>query len=220
VRIEKKEFIEICRNLYLKEFVAGTDGNVSVRIGKNKILCTPTSLSKGKIKDTDLVLINLDGQVISGKRKPSTEIKMHLAIYKYRDDVNAVIHAHPIFATAYASSKLALEIPVLPEVVLNLGIVPVCKYATPSTEEVVNSILSYLQITNVLLLQNHGAVTYGNSLEEAYFYMEKLEHNAKIFFISSQLKGVNSLSKEQLEKLYSINEKNYKIDQSKKIKFL
>lgn len=216
----RKDIIEICHNLYQKEFVAATDGNVSARLGKNKILCTPTSVSKGKIKENDLVLIDLQGNIIKGKRKPSTEILMHLAIYKNRDDVKAVVHAHPIFATAYASSKLTLDLPILPEVILNLGIVPVCEYATPSTEEVVNSILPHLKKTNVLLLQNHGAVTFGKTLHEAYYLMEKLEHNSKVFFIASQLKGVNTLNSSQLKKLYLVNNKTYKIDQSSKIKFI
>lgn len=215
----KKELVKVCHKIHQKGFVSATDGNVSVRINKNKILCTPTSLPKEKIKEKDLIVLNLDGKVISGSRKPSTEIKMHLAIYKERDDVNAVIHTHPVYATAFASSKLALDIPFLPEVILNLGLVPVCEYATPSTEEVVKSILPFVKKTNLLLLQNHGAVTYGKNLEEAYYLLEKLEHTAKILTIALNLNGVRPLTKKQLDYLYNVNSSTYKISQDFKIDF-
>lgn len=214
-----RELVEICRKIHAKGFVSATDGNVSVRIEKDKILCTPTSLPKEKVKTTDLVILNLDGKIISGNKLPSTEIKMHLAIYKNREDVNAVIHAHPPYATAFASSKLALDIPFLPEVILSIGKVPVCKYATPSTEEVVNSIIPFVAETNLLLLQNHGVVTYGINLEQAYYLLEKLEHTAKIFSIAKGFNGINKLSKSQIKKLYEINETTYKISQNYKIKF-
>ncbi|MCX8057251.1 MAG: class II aldolase/adducin family protein [Ignavibacteria bacterium] len=215
----KKELVEVCHKIHSKGFVAATDGNVSIRIDKNKILCTPTSVPKEKIKSSDLIVISLDGDLISGKRKPSTEIKMHLAIYKNRSDVNAVIHAHPVYATAFASSKLALDVPFLPEVILSIGKVPVCKYATPSTEEVVNSILPFVDKTNLLLLQNHGVVTYGKTLEEAYYLLEKLEHTAKIFSVAMSFEGVRPLTKSQIEKLYEINETTYKISQKNKLTF-
>ncbi|MEJ5306584.1 MAG: class II aldolase/adducin family protein [Ignavibacteria bacterium] len=215
----KKELVEICHKIHSKGFVSATDGNVSVRIKKDRIICTPTSVPKEKITEKDLITLNLDGKIISGSRKPSTEIKMHLAIYKERKDVNAVVHAHPIFATAFASSKLALDIPFLPEVILNLGLVPVCEYSTPSTEEVVKSIIPFIQKTNLLLLQNHGAVTYGKNLEEAYYLLEKLEHTAKVFSIAMQLNGVRPLTKKQLKYLYQVNENTYKINQDFKIKF-
>lgn len=215
----KKDIVEICHKLHLKGMVSATDGNVSVRISKDKIICTPTSLPKEKVQTKDLITLTLDGEQISGNRKPSTEIKMHLAIYKKRKDVNAVVHAHPVYATAFASSKLALDLPVLPEVILNLGVVPVCEYSTPSTEEVVKSISPFIEKTNLLLLQNHGAVTYGQNLEEAYYLMEKLEHTAKIFSLASYFGGLNTLTKRQLNKLYAVNLKTYKISQSYKIKF-
>lgn len=215
----KKDIVEICHKLHLKGMVSATDGNVSVRISKDKIICTPTSLPKEKVQTKDLITLTLDGEQISGNRKPSTEIKMHLAIYKKRKDVNAVVHAHPVYATAFASSKLALDLPVLPEVILNLGVVPVCEYSTPSTEEVVKSISPFIEKTNLLLLQNHGAVTYGQNLEEAYYLMEKLEHTAKIFSLASYFGGLNTLTKRQLNKLYAVNLKTYKISQNYKIKF-
>lgn len=215
----KKEIINVCKKLHSKNFVASTDGNVSVRISESKILCTPTSIPKEKLTTKDLVVIDLSGKIISGTRKPSSEIKMYLEIYRQRKDVNAVVHAHPVYSTAFASSKIALDQPILPEVILNLGKVPVCQYATPSTTEVVKSIKPYVNKTNVLLLQNHGAVTYGSTLDEAYYLMEKLEHTAKIYFILKNLGGARKLNKEELTKLYKINEKVYKISQVNKISF-
>lgn len=215
----KKNLVEICHKLHSKGFVSATDGNVSIRISKDKIICTPTSLPKEKVQTKDLITLTLDGEQISGNRRPSTEIKMHLAIYRKREDVNAVIHAHPVYVTAFASSKLALDLPVLPEVILNLGVVPVCEYSTPSTEEVVKSISPFIEKTNLLLLQNHGAVTYGQNLEEAYYLMEKLEHTAKIFSVAYYFGGLNKLTKKQLNKLYAVNSKTYKISQRYKIKF-
>ncbi len=215
----KKDLVEICHKLHSKGFVSATDGNVSVRINKDKIICTPTSLPKEKVQSKDLITLTLDGKQISGNRRPSTEIKMHLAIYRKREDVNAVVHAHPVYATAFASSKLALDLPVLPEVILNLGVVPVCEYSTPSTEEVVKSISPFIEKTNLLLLQNHGAVTYGQNLEEAYYLMEKLEHTAKIFSVACYFGGLNTLTRKQLNKLYVVNSKAYKISQRYKIKF-
>ncbi len=216
----KKELVDICRRIHQKGFVASTDGNVSIRIDKNKIICTPTSTPKEKIKVSDLITLDLNEEIITGKSKPSTEIKMHLEIYRQRDDVNAIIHAHPVYATAFASSKIAIDIPFLPEVVLSLGKVPVCKYATPSTTEVVKAIRSFVSKTNLLLLQNHGVVTYGKDLNEAYYLLEKLEHTAKIFAIAFNLNGVRPLTKKQLEKLYDINKKTYKISQEHKLSFL
>ncbi|MGB9663766.1 MAG: class II aldolase/adducin family protein [Ignavibacteria bacterium] len=215
----KKELVELCHKIHSKGFVSATDGNVSVRITKDKILCTPTSLPKEKVTEKDLIVLNIDGKMISGSKKPSTEIKMHLAIYKEREDVNAVIHTHPVYATAFASSRLALDVPFLPEVILNLGLVPVCEYATPSTEEVVKSIIPFVKKTNLLLLQNHGAVTYGKDLDEAYYLLEKLEHTAKVFAIAMSLNGVRPLTKRQLKLLYNVNESTYKINQNFKIKF-
>jgi L-fuculose-phosphate aldolase len=145
---------------------------------------------------------------------------MHLAIYKNRKDVNAVVHAHPPYATAFASSKLALDVPFLPEVILTIGKIPVCKYATPSTDEVVKSILPFVDKTNVLLLQNHGAVTYGKNLDEAYYLLEKLEHTAKIFAIAMSFNGVRPLTKNQINKLYQVNDLTYKISQSHNISFM
>jgi L-fuculose-phosphate aldolase len=215
----KKDLVDICHKIHLRGFVSATDGNVSVRLDETKILCTPTSLPKEKIKQSDLIIIDLNGNILSGKRKPSTEIKMHLAIYKNRKDVNAVVHAHPPYATAFASSKLALDVPFLPEVILTIGKIPVCKYATPSTDEVVKSILPFVDKTNVLLLQNHGAVTYGKNLDEAYYLLEKLEHTAKIFAIAMSFNGVRPLTKNQINKLYQVNDLTYKISQSHKISF-
>lgn len=213
----KVELIEICKLIYEKGFVAATDGNISVRLDSQKILCTPSAVSKGKVKQDELVTVDLEGKVLFGNKKPSTELALHLEIYKSREDVNAVIHAHPIYATGFASSKLALSSCVFPEVILGLGVVPVCTYATPATHEVVDSIKPFLNQTNILLLQNHGAVSFGMNLWDAYYKMEKLEHAAHTLFVAKMLGGENVLTQDQMNQLYEVNENIYKIPQKMKI---
>lgn len=214
----KSELIDICKLVSDKGFVAATDGNISVRIAKNRILCTPSALPKGKTKENDLITVDLEGKILEGNRKPSTEIKMHLEIYKKRVDINAVVHCHPCYATGFASSNMKLDMCIFPEIILTLGAVPICDYATPSTDEVVNSISGFINQTDVLLLKNHGAVTYGKDLYQAYYKMEKLEHSAKTLFIAKMLGQENILSKCDVDKLYDVNEKTYKIDLSHKLK--
>lgn len=214
----KSEFIEVCKLVSQKGFVAATDGNISYRIDLNKILCTPSGKPKGKLEADDLIYVDLNGEFISGKGKPTTEIKMHCEIYKRRNDIKAVVHCHPCYATAFASAGMPIDKCVFPEVILTLGAIPICEYATPSTEEVVNSIREYVEKTDVLLLRNHGAVTYGKSLYEAYYKMEKLEHTAKTLFIARLLGGENILSNNDLKKLYKANDETYKIDLTHKIK--
>ncbi len=213
----KAELIDICKLIYDKGLVASTDGNISVRLDGQKILCTPSAVSKGKVKQDELVTVDLEGKILFGNKKPSTEIALHLEIYKTREDINAVIHAHPIYATGFASSKLALSSCVFPEVILGLGVVPVCTYGTPATNEVVDSIKLFLNQTNILLLQNHGAVSFGTNLRDAYYKMEKLEHAAHTLFVAKMLGGENVLTQDQMNKLYEVNENVYKISQKMKI---
>jgi L-fuculose-phosphate aldolase len=169
-----EEIVEISHLIYKKGFVSSTDGNISAKLPNGNILCTPTSVNKGEVKKSHIVEVNPMGEVVYGIYKPSTEIKMHLFIYQRRDDVKAIIHAHPPFATAFATAGLSLEGYVLPEVIVNLGKIPLAKYATPSTEEVPLSIEPFVEKHDAFLLQNHGAVTLGSSLKDAYFKMEKL----------------------------------------------
>jgi L-fuculose-phosphate aldolase len=209
-----EEIVEISHLIYKKGFVSSTDGNISAKLPNGNILCTPTSVNKGEVKKSHIVEVNPRGEVVYGIYKPSTEIKMHLFIYQRRDDVKAIIHAHPPFATAFATAGLSLEGYVLPEVIVNLGKIPLAKYATPSTEEVPLSIEPFVEKHDAFLLQNHGAVTLGSSLKDAYFKMEKLEHYAMIILLARILGGEKNLSQDEIAKLSEISLKSY----GKKIK--
>lgn len=204
-----KQLIFYSHQAYSKNLVSATDGNLSARISDDEIIITGSSVNKGELKENDLVTMNSEGIKIKGKRKVSTEAKLHLTAYKYRKDINAVVHCHPPFATAFACIGEHFLEPVLPEVILSLGKVPLCKYSTPSTNEVSESIMPYIDFANALLLENHGAVTFGSNIQEAYFRMEKLEHYAQILFNIRILGKPKILDSDELTKLYEIAESNY-----------
>ncbi len=208
------EIVEISHLIYQKGFVSATDGKISARLENGNIICTPTSISKGELKKSQIVEVDPEGNLVYGIYKPSTEIKMHLFIYKQRKDINAIVHAHPPFATAFATAALSLEGFTLPEVIINLGKIPLAKYATPSTDEVPLSIQPFIENCDAFLLQNHGAVTLGTNLKDAYFKMEKLEHYAMVVLLARILGGEKNLSNEDLKKLSDISLKIY----GKKIK--
>jgi L-fuculose-phosphate aldolase len=203
----KNDIVEIGKRIYARGYVASNDGNISVRLDDKKILITPSGVSKGFMSPSDLIIVNLDGAVISGDKKPSSELLMHLEIYKERKDVNSVCHAHPIYATGFAVAGIPLEMGVLPEVVVSLGCVPLVEYGTPGTKEYFNSMLKYLKDYDAFLLANHGVVTVGKDLFSAYHKMETVEHFASIVFVSLQLGKMNTFSSEQIEKLINQREK-------------
>ncbi len=204
-----EEIVQISHLIYKNGFVTSTDGNISARLPNGNILCTPTSVNKGELKKSQIVEVNPKGEIVYGIFNPSTEIKMHLFIYQRRDDVKAIIHAHPPFATAFATAGISLEGYVLPEVIVNLGKIPTAKYATPSTEEVPLSIEPFVEKHDAFLLQNHGAVTLGSSLKDAYFKMEKLEHYAMIILLARILGGEKNLSQDEISKLSEVSLKVY-----------
>lgn len=201
--------VEICHKVYEKGFVAGYDGNLSIRASENSIFITPSAKCKGEIKESDLIEIDFNCSVLGGDGKPSTESKIHLLAYKERSDINAVIHCHPIYATAFASAGESFEKPIFPEIILLYGKIPLCKYGTPSTQELPDSLLPHIQQAKLMLLENHGAISLGKSIDDAYYNMEKLEHMAHTLFVSRMLGGERQLTKEDVEKLYSISEKTY-----------
>ncbi len=216
----KRELIEACHKVYEKGFVSATDGNLSVRIAPNQVWITPSGKNKGELRESDLIRITLDGEVLEGARNVSTENQVHLLAYKNRSSINAVVHCHPVYATAFASAgNDQLNKPVFPEVILTIGKIPICRYGTPSTEELTASISQHIHYANALLLENHGAVTFGSSIKEAYYRMEKLEHTAQILFAASQLGKVTELNEDKLSKLYKAAEKNFKMDIHQKNKF-
>jgi L-fuculose-phosphate aldolase len=183
----RSEIIKACRKLDQKGLIAANDGNVSCRAGENTILITPGGVSKGDIGPEDLVKTDMEGTLLEGTRKPSTEIRMHLHVYQNRPDVCGIVHAHPAMATAFTLAGFPFNSKVLPEVWLMLGHVPTAPYATPSTDEVPQSIAPYVEKHSAILLRRHGAITFGKNVTEAYLRMEKLEHAAKILFYASML---------------------------------
>jgi L-fuculose-phosphate aldolase len=195
------QLVAVCRNLYARGFVTASDGNVSSRLPNGNILATPTSLNKGRVVESDLVEVTLDGAVVHEGRAPSTELGMHLYIYRQRPDVNAVVHAHPTYATGFATANIPLDKPLLPEVIIGLGPIPLATFAVTSTQEVADSIAPYVQSSSAVLLANHGVVTFGKDLDDAYFKMEKVEHAAHITFVARMLGGEKVLAGEQVKRL-------------------
>jgi len=183
----RSEIIAVCRKLDAKGLIAASDGNVSCRAGDGRILITPSGVSKGDMGLEDLVATSCEGELLEGSRKPSSEIKMHLLVYRKRPDVFAIVHAHPPMVTAFTLVGFPFNAKVLPEVWLNLGNVPTAPYATPSTDEVPQAIAPYVEQSRAILLRRHGALTFGESVAQAYMRMEKLEHAARIFFYASIL---------------------------------
>ena len=211
------DIVEICHRLYARGMVTATDGNVSVRIASGDILTTRSGINKGMVTENDLVEVSINGEQIGGSGKPSTELGMHLYIYQQRPDVNAVVHAHPIYATGFATARIPLDNCIFPEVIVGLGAIPLAEYATPSTSEVAASLAPFVKNADAILLSNHGVVTYGNDLYEAYFKMEKVEHAAHITFVASMLGGARTLTIEDVEKLRKVSVQSYGKDFSNKI---
>ncbi|MDV4149943.1 class II aldolase/adducin family protein [Clostridium sp. AL.422] len=203
----KKAILDVGKRMYNKGFVAANDGNISVKVGNNEIWTTPTGVSKGFMTEEMLVKIDLDGNVIEGSWKPSSEIKMHIRVYKENPKLYAVTHAHPPIATGFAVAGKSLDRAILTEAILSLGTIPVAKYATPGTEEIPNSIADYVNEYNGVLLANHGALTWGENIYQAYYRLETMESYANImmnteYIICKQ----NYLSKDQVNKLIEIRE--------------
>ena len=216
---QREDLIAFCHKVYEKEFVSAYDGNLSTRTSSGTILITRSAVCKGDVTGKDILEINMNGEIINGTGKISTENKLHLFIYQNRKEVNAVVHAHPVYATAFASARESLDRPIFPEVILTLGRIPLCKYATPSTDELPESLKNHINYANVFLLENHGAVSIGVNLKQAYFRMEKLEHTAKTMFVANKLGGVKEIPKYKLDALYSVAEKSYGIKLDEKNKY-
>ncbi|MBD5461464.1 MAG: class II aldolase/adducin family protein [Lachnospiraceae bacterium] len=206
----RQEMCEIGRRVYERGMVAANDGNFSVKLNNNEFLCTPTGVSKGFMTPEHICRIDAEGRLLeaNGDFKPSSEMKMHLRVYKERPDVQAVVHAHPPYATTFAAAGIPLEKPVLSEAILTLGKVPVARYGTPSTREVPDAVAEYLPYYDAMLLANHGALTYGDSLMNAYHKMESVEFYARILYQTHMLGGARELSSEQVGDIYEIRRKS------------
>jgi len=198
----KREIIEIGRRMYDKGYVVANDGNISVRTDQDTIWVTPAGVSKGFMTEDMMVEMKLDGSIAEGTYKPSSEAKMHLRVYRENPSIVAVVHAHPPVATAFAASGLSLEEPLLSETASLLGSIPLVPYSTPGTEEVPNAIAPYCNTHVAILLANHGVLTWGTGLMQAYFRLEEMEQTAKINAISRYiLKSPKPLNKEQIDRL-------------------
>src|SRR4051812_16819457 len=202
----RKLIIEIGKLLYERSYVVSSDGNVSIRLDENTVLATPTMMCKGRMKEEDLALTDMSGKPLTDKRA-SSELAMHLLIYNERPDVKAICHAHPPHGTAFAVAGLAIDKPILSEVILTLGCVPLTDYGTPSTDELTEAMRPFVKHHNALLMANHGAVAYGENLWQAFDRLETLEHTAKIAILAKALGGANDLPSDAIEKLINIREK-------------
>ncbi len=193
--------------IHERGYVAATDGNLSVRLRENRILVTPTAMSKGLMKPSDLVVVDAEGRKLQGKRHVSSEIAMHLLVYRLRSDIHAVVHAHPPTATGYAAAGQPLNPALLSEVVIALEDIPLAEYGTPGTSELCDTLAPLIPRYQAILMSNHGVVTYGEDLLTAYMHMETVEHFAKVALVAHMLGRQHLLSEEDMRKLATAREK-------------
>jgi L-fuculose-phosphate aldolase len=206
-RVEEQlraEIVEAGRRLYARGYVASNDGNISARLDDGRLITTPKSVSKGFMTPDMMVIVDYDGKKLAGDRDPSSELPMHLEIYRNRPDVNAVVHAHPPLATGFAVAGIPLTRAVLAEVVTTLGSIPIAEYGTPSTAELPAAVRKYIKAHDGLLLANHGAVTCCRSVMTAYYKMETIEHFAKISLVARLLGREHLISREEVERLQGL----------------
>ena len=205
----KKQICEIGKRIYNRGMVAANDGNISVKLNDNEFLCTPTGVSKGFMTPEYICKVDKDGNTIqaNGNFRPSSEIKMHMRVYKCRPDVGSVVHAHPSYATAFAIAGIPLTQPIMPEAVIALGCVPIAPYGTPSTMEIPDAVEKFLPYYDAVLLESHGALTWSTDLLAAYHKMESVEFYAELLYKARQLGGPKEFDKATIEKLYEIRRK-------------
>ncbi len=197
----RAEIVRLGKLMHGSGFVAGMDGNLSVRLDQGRVLVTPTSMCKGSMKPGDLVVVDLEGRRLEGRRNVSSEIGMHLLIYKLRPDIGGVVHAHPPTATGFAASGMALTQPLVCELVVGLGCVPLARYGTPGTSELADALEPLIPDYDALLMANHGVVAYGQDLLHAYMKLETVEHFARIALVAHLLGHEQPLGEADIEKL-------------------
>jgi L-fuculose-phosphate aldolase len=203
----RADIVEVGRRLYARGYTASNDGNISVRLDDGRLLMTPKSVCKGFMAIEMMCITDLDGRKLAGERDPSSEMQMHLEVYRQRPEVRAVVHAHPPIATGFAVAGIPLDRAVLAEVVTTLGSVPIAEYATPSTKELPDAVRKYVKAHDGMLLANHGALTMGVDLFSAYYKMETIEHFAKISLVARLLGGERLLSREEVTRLEGLRGK-------------
>ena len=203
----RADLIRVCRLIYDKGWVAMNDGNVSIRLDDDRILCTPTAVSKGFVDLEDVIICDMQGCKVSGVRECTSEIAMHITIYNMRSDVRSVVHAHPPVATGFAAAGRALDKALLPEVIIQLGAVPIAAYGLPGTPALSDGMLPWIPQYDALLLENHGCTAYGRDVWEAFFRMEMVEHFARITFVAEMLGGARALPREEVDKLFAARQR-------------
>jgi L-fuculose-phosphate aldolase len=200
----RADIVEVGRRMYARGYTASNDGNISVRLGADRLLMTPKSVCKGFMTPDMMCITDLDGRKLQGDRDPSSEMLMHLEVYRHRRDVQAVVHAHPPIATGFAVAGIPLTRAVLAEVLTTLGSIPIAEYATPSTQELPDAVRKYITAHDGMLLANHGALTVGADLYSAYYKMETIEHFAKISLVARLLGRENLIAREEVERLQEL----------------
>jgi L-fuculose-phosphate aldolase len=200
----RADIVEVGRRMYARGYTASNDGNISVRLGPDRLLMTPKSVCKGFMTPDMMCITDLEGKKLQGDRDPSSETLMHLEVYRQRPDVRAVVHAHPPTATGFAVAGIPLDRAVLAEVLTTLGSIPIAEYATPSTRELPEAVRKYIKAHDGMLLANHGALTVGADLFGAYYKMETIEHFAKISLVARMLGRENLLSREEVTRLQDL----------------
>jgi L-fuculose-phosphate aldolase len=203
----KEQICEIGRRVYAKGFAAANDGNISVRLNDREVLCSPTMVSKGFLKPEDLCKVDYEGKQLAGTRKRSSEILLHLAVYKHNPKVQAVVHCHPPHATAFAVAGEPIPKCVLPEVEVFLGEVPIAVYETPGTQKFAETIVPFVQKCNTIILANHGTVTFGPDLEKAYWNSEIIDAYCRILILARQLGRVNYFTDQQTRELLDLKKR-------------
>jgi L-fuculose-phosphate aldolase len=200
----KEEICEIGRRIYKRQFAAANDGNISVRIGPDRVLCTPTGVSKGFMKPADICTVDMEGGQVSGNRKRTTEALIHLEVYRALDDVKAVVHCHPPHATAFGVAGVQVPTCILPEVEVAIGMIPTAQYETPSTKAFAETLKPFFDHANTIILANHGAVSWGESLELAYFRTEILDSYCRILMLAKDLGNVNRIPDGKVNELLDL----------------
>jgi L-fuculose-phosphate aldolase len=206
----RAEIVEVGRRMYARGYTASNDGNISVRLGDDRLLMTPRSVCKGFMTPDMMCITDLDGKKLQGSRDPSSEMLMHLEVYRQRPDARAVCHAHPPIATGFAVAGIPLDRAVLAEVLTTLGSIPIAEYATPSTAELPEAVRKYVKAHDGMLLANHGALTLGADLFSAYYKLETIEHFAKISLVARLLGRENLIARDEVDRLQGLRD-NYGI---------
>lgn len=198
----RQDIVDIGKLVYQKGWVASNDGNITIRLDEGRVLCTPTGVSKGMMHVDDMIICDLQGNKLEGRRERTSEIAMHLTIYSMRPDIRSVVHAHPPVATGFAAAGKPLTLALLPEVIIGLGCVPLADYGLPGTPALTEGMLPYIPKYDAILMGNHGAVCYGEDVYKAFFRMETLEHFARITLVAELLGGPNVLPRTEVDKLF------------------